>query len=650
MRSAFLERNWKAMELLYAGASSVSDDAAPLSLRDRSLYLNALWIQGRYAEGVGIIESMMKDEDARGGFPDTIEPYVRMLLILGEERTGKKEVAYENGRELWETAPSSLKYYLSYALGRLSRDLSKYDESIAWFRRMLNLSADKKRRRQALIQMVDLPGINAEEAAALLIDSPSNAKALALCRALPKAVAAPPVEYALGYNDYINKRYDSAMNRFELASADAVCGEAARYYLAYSAYRVNKNAAAFSLWSGIALTGRDYPQRSVQRLVNLAKRGMAPAVLSTLRKVYETRDDYPDLACDAMAAVIQIGGADAAQVAQKLLYSKYPASNHAAALRWESGWRAWKKQDYRTAYEQWSSGYSPEIKNSELAARLLYWQAKALYKLKSPVAAGRVRERLATSHPAEYYTFLADPRGGITSADVPVSGDKTNILEEWGFVTYARLESENSISEEPGKPDIPALYRSARLAAWEGDFSSAMRSLGILRKLITPGEYSSSSLLRLFFPRAFESMVSAASRQTSIDTAVIWGVMRQESLYEPDVTSSAGAYGLMQLMPATAREEAKKMKMDPDAYKQPSGNILLGANHLVGLLARFKDMPRSLAAYNAGGSPVARWSRDPITDMDEWVEDIGYAETRGYVKAVIRNINVYKALYRENSK
>ena len=122
-------------------------------------------------------------------------------------------------------------------------------------------------------------------------------------------------------------------------------------------------------------------------------------------------------------------------------------------------------------------------------------------------------------------------------------------------------------------------------------------------------------------------------------------MIRQESLYEPDVTSSAGAYGLMQLMPATAREEAKKLEMPPDSYKTPAGNVLLGANHLAGLFARFKDAPRSLAAYNAGGTPVTRWSAQPIADMTEWVEDIAYAETRGYVKAVLRNIEAYRLLY-----
>ncbi|MDR1885880.1 MAG: lytic transglycosylase domain-containing protein, partial [Synergistaceae bacterium] len=155
-------------------------------------------------------------------------------------------------------------------------------------------------------------------------------------------------------------------------------------------------------------------------------------------------------------------------------------------------------------------------------------------------------------------------------------------------------------------------------------------------------------LLRNAYPRAFETEVRTASEKTGVDKSIIWGIMRQESMYEPDVTSSAGAYGLMQLMPGTAKGEAQKLKMDADSYKQAASNILLGANHMAGLIARFKDMPRALAAYNAGGTPVTRWSAEPITDMEEWVESIGYRETRGYVKAVLRNINVYRSIYGEN--
>jgi soluble lytic murein transglycosylase len=368
-------------------------------------------------------------------------------------------------------------------------------------------------------------------------------------------------------------------------------------------------------------------------------------VLKVFRNVAETRDDYPDLAADALAGIIRLGGAKEAGEAQNSLYTKYPASNQTATARWERGWKAWKAKNYKTAHEQWEQGSAHPIKNKELGARLMYWQSRALEKLGSPMAAERVKLDLTEMYPAEYHTFLASPNGGVKSADVPVSYDRGSRLEDWGFVTYARLEGMDASAENPDDPDVPALFRAVRLALWEGDFSSAVRAFAILQRVIPASDYASSALLRYNFPRAFEQDVLAASKQTGVEPAIIWGVMRQESLYEPDVTSQVGAYGLMQLMPATARGEEKKMNISQDSYKQPPNNILLGANHLVGLFARFNDAPRSLAAYNAGGSPVLRWSKEPITDMAEWVEDIAYLETRGYVKAVLRNMEVYRRIY-----
>jgi soluble lytic murein transglycosylase len=647
MQRAFWGRSWGLMDSIYRGTDLSSADAAPISSQDRSLYLNALWFQGRYADGVTILEDMLKSEDA--SFPPELRPYAGMLLVLGQERTGRKNEAYENAWALWNGAPPPLKYYLAFALARLSRDLAMTDEPEEWFRRMLEFSPDKKRRLQTLTHLIEMSGVNADEAAELLVAHPSNAKALTFCEALPQGLS-PAAEYALGYGDYLNKKYESAMSRFELASQDIVYGEAARYYHAYSAYREKKNKLALSLWSGIALSGDEFPQRSVQRLTALAGRGLTEEVLDVLRKTAKERTDFPDLAADALVALIRLGDAKTASEAREQLYSEFPGTNQAATARWERGWKDWKAKNYKGAYEQWSGGFSREIKNRELASRLLYWQSRALEKIGSPVAAERVKRDLTEWYPAEYHTFLASPRGGIMSANVPLSYDRGGLLEDWGFVTYARLVTEmppvaSGDMDERGKTNIPDLYRSARLALWEGDYSSAVRTAGALQRAIPASEYAASEILKTFFPKAFEREVMDASRETGIEPAIIWGVMRQESLYEPDVTSSAGAYGLMQLMPATARAEAKKLDMGADSYRTASGNVLLGANHLVGLFARFKDAPRSLAAYNAGGTPVARWSAEPISDMAEWVEDIGYAETRGYVKAVLRNIEVYRILY-----
>ena len=305
------------------------------------------------------------------------------------------------------------------------------------------------------------------------------------------------------------------MPHFELASADIAYGEAARYYHAYSAYREKENALAFKLWRDIALTGGEFPQRAVQRLTALAGRGMKMDVLGVFRKVSETREYYPDLAADALVGLARLGDAATADAARKLLYEKFAATNQAASARWESGWKKWKEKNYDGAYKEWADGFSREIKNRELASRLLYWQSRALFEIGSPVAAERVKRDLTEWYPAEYHTFLANPRGGVISADAPVSYDMHGALEDWGFVTYARLESEMT-PQKPGETDIPGLYRAVRLALWEGDYSSAARNFSTLLRAIPANEYAASAVLRCHFPKAFEKEVMEAHRKTGI--------------------------------------------------------------------------------------------------------------------------------------
>ncbi len=637
MQSAFWDRNWTAMDSIYREAVS-SDNQSPkgaeISSRDISLYVNALWMQKRYTEGLALMES------AGEIFPRTLAPYAGMLSVLGMERLGQKQEAFGVGKKLWASAPEPLRFYLGYALGRLARDLEAKEEALSWFRRMLEAAPDKQRRVDALREIVALPGATVDEAALLLIDQPSNAKAFALCAPISKG-ASTKVDYALGYHAYIRKNYSEAGERLALAYKDGQYGEAARYYHAYALYREKKIDSAFQIWSGVVLYGKDYPQRSIQRLTGMASSAKKDDVVRVFRKVATTRGDYPDLAADALVGLVRLGEGNAVSVAEAELFRRFPSSAQAATALWEKGWKAWKVKNFKVAEEAWAKGYTPALKNRELAARLLYWRGRALENLGDGEAMKKMGDLLALACPGEYYTYLLRPDGGLTSADIPAAYMATSELEDWGFVTYARLEA---ASEGNGR-DPAALLRATRLAYWEGDFSSAVRAFAVFQRAAEAESLSSSALAKFAYPRAFESDVASAAGRTGLDPAIIWGIMRQESLYEPDVTSSAGAYGLMQLMPGTAKGEEQKMKLPAGSYKKPSGNIVLGSNHMIGLLARFKDLPRALAAYNAGGSPVARWSKDGILDMAEWIEDIPYSETRGYVKAVVRNVESYRSLY-----
>jgi soluble lytic murein transglycosylase len=141
----------------------------------------------------------------------------------------------------------------------------------------------------------------------------------------------------------------------------------------------------------------------------------------------------------------------------------------------------------------------------------------------------------------------------------------------------------------------------------------------------------------------------------STDVAAVYAVARQESRFQIDAVSSAGARGLMQLMPATAEETAGKLGVDYSKSRLTSDaeyNALLGSTYLKAQLERFDDsLILAAAAYNAGGGNANKWMRtfgDPRSDTIDpvvWIELIPVLETRTYVKRVVGNYLVYRARF-----
>ncbi|MBP5855879.1 lytic transglycosylase domain-containing protein [Marivibrio halodurans] len=137
------------------------------------------------------------------------------------------------------------------------------------------------------------------------------------------------------------------------------------------------------------------------------------------------------------------------------------------------------------------------------------------------------------------------------------------------------------------------------------------------------------------------------------DTTIVHGLIRQESGFDIDAESHAGARGLMQLMPATARVVARRENLRYERDKltaEPQFNLHLGTAYLKSLLERFDGyLPLALAAYNAGPNRARRWAEefgDPrgmtLEDQIDWIESIPYPETRNYVQRVMEGITVYR--------
>ena len=151
---------------------------------------------------------------------------------------------------------------------------------------------------------------------------------------------------------------------------------------------------------------------------------------------------------------------------------------------------------------------------------------------------------------------------------------------------------------------------------------------------------------------AYPVLNSAISRKPDVERAFVLAITRQESEFNPKAQSPVGARGLMQFMPATARNEARLRGMP---YQQswltddPAYNMTLGGLHLDTLLKQFGgSYIMTAAAYNAGPSRPNQWARvygDPRTgqiDPIDWVEFVPFSETRNYIQRVLENIQIYR--------
>lgn len=282
-------------------------------------------------------------------------------------------------------------------------------------------------------------------------------------------------------------------------------------------------------------------------------------------------------------------------------------------------------------------------------ARWLYWDARTREKLGDFAGA---RAAYAAVIPTDnWYAALAsarlDRRFVPTLQPLPLSDPKLQALAaEPGFMRtrellLARMEPEASlewrVAYDALDPDrqVQAVGLAARWGWHYQAIATAAR-----QKLFN--DYD------LLYPRPFDFDVREASRRTGLDQSFIYAIIRQESLYRADAGSSAGALGLMQLLPETARLTARRVDLPVPSRAQllqPSVNIPLGSSYLAYLVHRF-DGETALAAagYNAGPNAARRWLPPAPLDLDVWAENIPFNETRAYVQRVAWHALVFSWL------
>ncbi len=150
---------------------------------------------------------------------------------------------------------------------------------------------------------------------------------------------------------------------------------------------------------------------------------------------------------------------------------------------------------------------------------------------------------------------------------------------------------------------------------------------------------------RLTHPLEYEAEIQAAAAEHQVEPALVAAVIRTESRFDPAVTSSQGAYGLMQILPGTA-DSISAMGGPAGDYRDPGTNVRMGTWYLKYLQGRYDgDVRLALAAYNSGEGRVDAWISEEGFDV---ARDIPFAETRDYVVNVQESREIYRELYGAN--
>ncbi len=303
---------------------------------------------------------------------------------------------------------------------------------------------------------------------------------------------------------------------------------------------------------------------------------------------------------------------------------------------------------YRQRWEQvldWISRLPPERRSQ---SRWRYWKARSLEMLGERGSAEPIFQELARER--GYYGFLAADHVGapyhLEHQPTPVDQELLDRVAGEPAIQRARelvsLERWTDARREwrliTRKLDDEAMMAAAKLAqSWDWHDQAIFT-------LARTGYWDD---LELRFPLEHLETVVKRAEERNLDVSWVFGVIRQESAFNPAVRSAAGAYGLMQLMPATARYVARKLlkqKRSPSRrdLTRPEVNIQLGTTYLSDVLARLEQNPvLATAAYNAGPHRVSRWLPREQLPADLWIELIPFKETRKYVKRVFTYAVIY---------
>ena len=346
------------------------------------------------------------------------------------------------------------------------------------------------------------------------------------------------------------------------------------------------------------------------------------------------------------------------------------SDEYAERAAWQLGWMNYTIGNFKKAYDYFDNSVR-KYPSGLFIESSMFWSAKSAKQLKRMGLAQQIFTNVNMTFPYTYYGIRAGemkpdkkffpeiPREEeppfatpILSTDAHFHHSRGVELSAIGFYEDARLEIKKL--ESTTRKNLSGVLWLTKLYNDAHAYSDTMRVMQLYKNFKTKllEKDLTKNFWENFYPLAYAKAIRDNAKIFNVDPYFVKGLIRQESLFNSQVQSRAGAIGLMQIMPETGRvlyaNSTKSEPFNTTILFNPDTNIQLGIQYIGQLNKRFKkNKTHILISYNAGPHNLKKWLKrfSHLQDPDVFIESIPYPETRKYVKKVLRNYGIYQSLY-----
>ncbi len=407
-------------------------------------------------------------------------------------------------------------------------------------------------------------------------------------------------------------------------------------------------------------------------LRHLANLSPSQEAISYLDRVVSKFPDEAAAALFAKANILDaLGSRDSAFQARKLVLAKYPSSDAAAEYRWKMAESKAAAGKFKEAW-QWAQPITTQSPDSDYAPEAAFWVGRWANQLGRQQEATKAFEHVLSKYPESYYAwrsarFLGWNVGDFTTVrdlkpevvqpqmrPVPPAGSAAvkelyQLGQNRDAWTLWQAQFKNI-----QQPTVAEQFTDGLMRIGVGDHLVGINKVWNLNQRKTPEDQRSWQALRqdpaywqALFPLPFLEPIVTWSQQRQLNPLLVTGLIRQESRFETEIRSSAGALGLMQVMPGTGSWIAPQIQLKQYNLKNPNDNINLGTWFLDFTHQQYNNNSLlAVASYNAGPGNVSNWiTKYGFNDPDAFIEVIPFPETKGYVESVFGNYWNYLRIY-----